>query len=430
MILTISKNLNFRTIINFLMLLLPISFIAGNLIINLNIILIIFASLLKWKFQFFKIKFFLIDKLLIILFFFAIIVNLINLNNFASNNVLIAKENFFKTISFFRYLFFYFAIRHIVEKKIFNFKIFFISSSLCVIFVSLDLILQLFFGSDIFGYPKTPRKLSGPFGEELIAGSYLQRFSFFLFFLFPFLRNNFNKKYFIPVLLSTFLLIFFSIIIAGNRMPIVLFIMSFVILFLFEKKLRKFLIIVVPLITAFFILIYNFSAQIRDVANHFLKNSFQIITSFSEIFNNSNFNFSNMYLKEFNLGYLTWKENVIFGGGINSFYLNCTINFDICTNHPHNYYLEILSELGIIGFILFTVIFIKLIYLYFALKSDLSTDFNQNLIIPFAILFFVEIFPIKTTGSFFTTGNATYIFLIIAVMVGLINKIRYDRELR
>ncbi len=428
MILTISQNLNFRTIINFLILLLPISFIAGNLIVNLNIILIIFASLLKWKFQFFKIKLFLIDKLFIILFFFAIIVNLINLNNFASNNVFLAKENFFKTISFFRYLFFYFSIRHIVEKKFFNFKIFFISSSLCVIFVSLDLILQLFFGSDIFGYPKTPYKLSGPFGEEQIAGSYLQRFSFFLFFLFPFLRNNFNKRYFIPVLLSIFLLIFFSIIIAGNRMPIVLFIMSFVILFLFEKKLRKFLIVVVPLITAFFILIYNFSAQIRDVVNHFLKNSFQIITSFGEIFNNSNFNFSNMYLKEFNLGYLTWKENVIFGGGINSFYLNCTINFDICTNHPHNYYLEILSELGIVGFILFTVIFIKLIYLYFALKSDLSMDFNQNLIIPFAILFFVEIFPIKTTGSFFTTGNATYIFLIIAVMVGLINKMRYDRE--
>ena len=61
MILTISQNLNFRTIINFLILLLPISFIAGNLIVNLNIILIIFASLLKWKFQFFKIKLFLID---------------------------------------------------------------------------------------------------------------------------------------------------------------------------------------------------------------------------------------------------------------------------------------------------------------------------------------------------------------------------------
>ena len=40
---------------------------------------------------------------------------------------------------------------------------------------------------DIFGNLKThPYKLSGPFGSEQIAGSYLQRFSMFLFFLIPF----------------------------------------------------------------------------------------------------------------------------------------------------------------------------------------------------------------------------------------------------
>ena len=64
-----------------------------------------------------------------------------------------------------------------------------------------------------------------------------------------------------------------------------------------------------------------------------------------------------MYLKEFNLGYLTWKENIFFGGGINSFYLNCKINYDFCSNHPHNYYLEILTETGIIGFILISLFF-------------------------------------------------------------------------
>ena len=29
-------------------------------------------------------------------------------------------------------------------------------------------------------------------------------------------------------------------------------------------------------------------------------------------------------------------------------------------------------------------------------------------------LFFAEIFPIRSTGSFFTTGNATYIFLLLS----------------
>ena len=45
---------------------------------------------------------------------------------------------------------------------------------------------------------------------------------------------------------------------------------------------------------------------------------------------------------------------------------------------------------------------------------------NQNVIIPFIFIFIVEVFPIRTSGSFFTTGNATYIFLIIGIMIGLI----------
>ena len=38
------------------------------------------------------------------------------------------------------------------------------------------------------------------------------------------------------------------------------------------------------------------------------------------------------------------------------------------------------------------------------------------------MLFFIEIFPIKSTGSFFTTGNTTYLFLIMGLLVGLIPK--------
>ena len=53
------------------------------------------------------------------------------------------------------------------------------------------------------------------------------------------------------------------------------------------------------------------------------------------------------------------------------------------------------------------------------LKSNLNKD---NLIIPFIFLFIAEIFPLKSTGSFFTTGNTTYIFLILGIMVGMIRK--------
>ena len=39
------------------------------------------------------------------------------------------------------------------------------------------------YGKDIFGFkPTLPRRLGGPFGDELIAGGFIQRFSLFSFF--------------------------------------------------------------------------------------------------------------------------------------------------------------------------------------------------------------------------------------------------------
>ena len=92
--------------------------------------------------------------------------------------------------------------------------------------------------------------------------------------------------------------------------------------------------------------------------------------------------------------------------------------------HPHNYYLEILTETGIIGFLISISIFALIINLtlfkkYFTKSSYLK---DNKIVIPFIFLFIVEIFPIKSTGSFFTTGNSTFIFMIIAVLIGLVRK--------
>lgn len=429
MIISKLPNFNFRVIINLLLSILPLSFIAGNLIINLNITLIIIVSLIFWGREFFKINFLLIDKLIIFLFFFSTLTSLINFNNFLSSDPYLAKENLIKSFTFIRYLFFYFSIRLIIEKDYFDIKTFFISSGICVIFVSLDLILQFYSGKDIFGFPKAHHKLSGPFGDELIAGSYLQRFCLFLFFLIPFYKNLFSKRNLILILLLLFILIFFSVVIAGNRMSVILLMMLFVFLFLNEKQLRKFVIILVPLILILFFTLYKFYPNIKEMTDHFLTLSLEIIFSLDEIYNNPNLDFSNMYLKEFHLGYMTWKENIIIGGGINSFYLNCKINYDICTSHPHNYYLEILSELGIIGICVVSIIFVKLLHIYFKIKSNFNLSYENNVITAFVLLLFVEMFPLKTTGSFFTTGNASYIFLLIATIVGLSNKfINYKKN--
>ena len=62
------------------------------------------------------------------------------------------------------------------------------------------------------------------------------------------------------------------------------------------------------------------------------------------------------YFKEFSSFYETWKLNKFIGGGIKTFRYYCHLreNIDknsdfICNMHPHNYYLEILTETGLVG---------------------------------------------------------------------------------
>ena len=77
----------------------------------------------------------------------------------------------------------------------------------------------------------------------------------------------------------------------------------------------------------------------------------------------------------------------------------------------------------IFGFLILISIFFIALYisLYKKYFSRISLQ-NNNMIIPFIFLFFVEIFPLKSTGSFFTTGNSSYLFLILAILVGLSQK--------
>ena len=75
------------------------------------------------------------------------------------------------------------------------------------------------------------------------------------------------------------------------------------------------------------------------------------------------------YYQEFKTFYGTWMMNKYIGGGIKSFRHNCPKRKILshnerttCNMHPHNYYLEILTDIGIIGLIISCLIFIITIY--------------------------------------------------------------------
>ena len=407
----------------------PISFIAGNLLININLFILVVFSIIFFKRDFFKIKIYALDILLLLYFFLILLTAVINDYSFFQQEM--AWKGYFSTVKksifFLKYLLLYFTLRFLIEKKIINLKFFFISASLASLFVSFDIFIQFIFGKDIFGYEvfSGSRKLSGPFGDELIAGGFIQRYSLFTFFLLPIYFADKSKsfsKYLIPFL---FVIFFVGIVLSGNRMPLLLFILSTLLVLLFNKQTRKFFLPFFVICFILFSIIYNLNLSVKNNFKSFyftIDNMTRIVVT--KDFNNKN---SPQYLKEFETFYDTWIMNKYIGGGIKNFRYYCherpNVNKNakfICNMHPHNYYLEILTETGIIGLITISSVFIYIFYLTLVRKYFLVSSLNNNhTVIPFIFLFIAEIFPLKSTGSFFTTGNTTYLFLIIGIMIGL-----------
>jgi O-antigen ligase len=77
---------------------------------------------------------------------------------------------------------------------------------------------------------------------------------------------------------------------------------------------------------------------------------------------------------------------------------------DGCNTHPHNIYLEFLSEIGFIGFILFFFIFLFSLYqLFFLIKKKIKNKLKNDEICAFFILvgFATSMFPLFPSGSYF-----------------------------
>ena len=130
--------------------------------------------------------------------------------------------------------------------------------------------------------------------------------------------------------------------------------------------------------------------------------------------------FSESHQKIFRTGWEVFKENKILGAGPNNFkneckkYLN-NRNLYECSSHPHNTYLEILIETGIIGFVFILSLFFFLVYnliknLFLKIKKNNEFTFS-NFEVALLTCFVISLFPFLPTGSFFNNYLSIIYFL-------------------
>ena len=111
----LKKLLNLKNFTNFLLSLIPISLIAGSLIINLNILFLIIAGiiLIKKRRLIFK-----LDKTKLFLTIFFILIIISSIINFA----IVGQENIIKSILLMRFLILYFVIEILLVNNLLNLR--------------------------------------------------------------------------------------------------------------------------------------------------------------------------------------------------------------------------------------------------------------------------------------------------------------------
>ena len=481
------KKINEVKIVEILFYSFPFSFIIGNLLLSLNLFLFIITALLLIKKKQLIVRLKSAHWILITFFLYIILTTSIQfLKPGILNDVLqyttiiplygsppIDSNAVLKSFLLLRFLILILVLDILFINNIINLKKFFLSSLICSCFVSLDIIIQYTVGFDLFGYESLGGKNSGPFGDEIIAGAYLQKFSFFsIFYIFILsLDKNFNK----PLVILMLVLHAVAIGLAGNRMPFILFLFGCILTILFIKNIRFIMTTGLLIFLSIFFIITKNDEAIQDqylrlfqeinnlTVNKFIKVKFQKdlkdnttkveatdekILGKNEIvrkiINKGGGRIDSGHSAIFRSSILVWKEQPFFGFGLKSFRIKCWGVLDragnsniittsdaiyhkhlyACANHPHNYYLELLSETGLVGLSLLMIFFIIILKNSFYYLKKYNREINSEfvLFLPLTIVFFLEIWPLRSAGSFFTTWTATFFWLLVAPLLTVKNK--------
>jgi len=404
-----NKSLQLVTLFPCLILLLYFSIIStilGTFVLNLtlitfDVIFLIFFFKNKKKIQFdINYKLFLI---VLIIFLSNIIL---------SENILYSLKTFFNLIKNFVFLIGCYVIFKI-DKKVF---IKFINLILIIfIFVACDVIFQYFTGKDFFGFEKSLGsygRLSGPFRDELIVGSFLSKIIFIaaLFFLINFKKKNYD----IFFILAGSIVIFLT---KERSATIMTFLTMFLYIFFRVKNLKLKILYIVMISSIIFA-------------------SLMFIPNSSKRFNVTYYENYTFLDTQWGAHFLTsleiFKKNPLLGSGLRTFRYECNKKYtenipsksaySRCATHPHNFYFEILSDLGVSGFILFLFLLLKILIKILSIPR--KTFHNENIIISVSLLF-LFFWPIKTSGSIFSSWNSYFYILALIVIFYQTNFFNY-----
>ena len=415
----ILKKKLLENIISYLIVIIPIALITGPFISDLiifiiNIIFLLYCFI-KNDLKIFKNIYF---KYFLIFYFICIISAL--LSDYKSISLV-------KSIFYIRFAVFSLAFYTILKIKKKLPEYLFISFMLCFSLLIFDGIYQYIFDVNIVGYKiQEYYRVSSFFKDELIYGSYLSRLQpilFALFFVVNFSNRKFLKFYFFLLMVLTCI----SIMISGERASFAFLIMTSTYLMLMLKINTKYLMASFLTVLLTIILFISFNSTVKYRLIDFTSEQVGLTAGDLTFFSKEH---TGHYFAAIDI----FKSNKIIGIGPKNFRNYCynnkkySIKPFICSSHPHNTYIQLLTETGIAGFI--TIFIIFLLITYFSIKHLYGKIINKvyyfnNHEICLIAAMLISVWPLITTGSFFNN----YLNIIYFFPIGIFLSSKYKQNL-
>ncbi|MDB9986887.1 O-antigen ligase family protein [Candidatus Pelagibacter sp.] len=386
-----------------------------DLIVSISALFFLFYVFKNKEFYFFN------NKPLIIFFIFCFYCILLSI--FVAKDMMLSFES---SLFYFRIGVFSCFIWYLIDKDKSILTFFYYALVLCFLALVIDGYIQFFTGVNLTGFKIPGIRVSSFFGDEKILGSYISRLFPLLFALFLIKKKQKYEIYFIGLL---FILVDMLIFMSGERSAFFFLNLSTVFIIILIKEYQKFrLITFIIAIICIFILSLNSSA-LNDRMFKGPAQDMGLIESSKEsvIFSKAH---DSLIRTAFNM----FKDQPLLGHGPKMFRVICkdekyATGFTPCMTHPHNFYVQLLAETGIIGFLF---LFSALSYaVYTALRQFKSIIFSQKrLLTDYQVCLLagilITVWPLTTNGNFFNN----WLMIVYSLPVGFYLQSIYSKKSR